>query len=217
MEQTKKQVFVIDDHELVRQGLKQLINGEPDLQVCAEAASVKEVSKLKKTVKPDLAIVDISLPDGNGLDLVKQLRRWRPAMPIIVLSMHDDELFAERALNFGALAYINKQNSAEKLLIGIREVLNNKIYVSSLINERLLRRITGKTDCTSLSPLTSLSDRELQVFEGIGRCKKTKVIAADLNLSIKTIETYKSNIKRKLNLQSGEELTRAAILWSVES
>jgi DNA-binding NarL/FixJ family response regulator len=206
-------VFIVDDHELVRQGLRQLIEGEVDLQFCGEASSVKDALKMRESLSPDVAIVDISLPDGNGLDLIKQLHLWHPEMHIIALSMHDDELYAERALNNGACGYVNKQDSAQKLLVGIRQVIKNKIYVSSEITQRLQQQQQHYELNENKSTIEKLSDRELQVFDFIGRGMKTRDIADKLKLSVKTIETHRRHIKDKLSLTSGTELVRAAVVW----
>jgi len=215
--QEQYQIFIVDDHELVRKGLVQLINSEENLEVCGEATTVYQAKQMKRYLEPDIAIIDISLPDGSGLDLIKNLHQWRPEMKIIVLSMYDDELFAERALNNGALGYVNKQDSAEKLLQAIKQVIMNKVYVSQKMTERLLRKISTKTKSTSVSLIELLSDREIEVFELIGSGKTTSQIAEMLNLSVKTIDTYRSNIKQKLQLGSGAELTRSAVLWSLEN
>ena len=209
-------VFIVDDHELIRQGLRQLIDGEVNLQLCGEANCVKDALKLRASLKPDIAIVDISLPDGNGLDLIKQLHNWHPKMKVIVLSMHDDELYAERAINNGASGYINKQNSAQKLLEGIRKVMNNNIYVSPEITKRLQQQPNYSLSKKSNIAL-KLSDRELQVFDFIGKGLKTKDIANKLKLSVKTIETHRRHIKDKLSLSSGTELVRTAVLWTLEN
>lgn len=210
-------VFIVDDHELVRQGLRQLIEGEIDLKLCGEAANVSDALKMRASLKPDVAIIDISLPDGNGLDLIKQLHNWQPKMRIIALSMHDDELYAERALNNGASGYINKQDSAQKLLVGIRQVIKNKIFVSPKITKRLKQRESTNISSEKNSRILKLTDRELQVFSSIGEGMKTKDIAKNLKLSIKTIETHRRHIKDKLSLTSGIELVRAAIMWKLES
>ena len=210
-------VFIVDDHELVRQGLRQLIEGEVDLKLCGEAANVSDALKMRSSLKPDVAIIDISLPDGNGLDLIKQLHHWQPKMRIIALSMHDDELYAERALNNGASGYINKQDSAQKLLIGIRQVINNKIFVSLEVAKRLKQHETNYVPSEKNSIILKLTDRELQIFDLIGKGMKTKDIANNLKLSIKTIETHRRHIKDKLSLTSGTELVRAAIMWTLES
>jgi DNA-binding NarL/FixJ family response regulator len=211
------QVFIVDDHELVRQGLRQLIDGEFDLQFCGEARNVKEALTMRSSISPDVAIIDISLPDGNGLDLIKQLHRWQPKMHIIALSMHDDELYAERAINNGASGYINKQDSAQKLLIGIRDVINNKIYVKPDIAKRMHQYQSNHGPSDNKNIILKLSDRELQVFDFIGKGMNTTQIANTLNLSVKTIETHRRHIKDKLLLNSGTELTRAAIMWKLET
>ncbi|MFT7008556.1 MAG: DNA-binding NarL/FixJ family response regulator [Colwellia sp.] len=210
-------VFIVDDHELVRQGLRQLIEGEADLKLCGEAANVSDALKMRSSIRPDVAIIDISLPDGNGLDLIKQLHNWQPNMRIIALSMHDDELYAERALNNGASGYINKQDSAQKLLIGIRQVINNKIFVNPEVTKRLKQHEPNQSSCEKNSSILKLTNRELQVFDFIGRGLKTKDIANNLKLSIKTIETHRRHIKDKLSLTSGTELVRAAIMWTLET
>jgi DNA-binding NarL/FixJ family response regulator len=213
-------IFIIDDHELVRQGLRQLINGEVDLQLCGEASNIKDALKMRASLRPDVVIVDISLPDGNGLDLIKQLHHWLPKMRIIALSMHDDELYAERALNNGASGYINKQDSAQKLLVGIRQVIKNKIFVSLGIAKRLQQQAnkeSNKALCEKNSTILKLSNRELQVFDSIGKGMKTQDIADNLKLSIKTIETHRRHIKDKLSLSSGTELVRTAIMWQFEN
>jgi DNA-binding NarL/FixJ family response regulator len=210
-------VFIVDDHELVRQGLRQLIEGETDLKLCGEAANVSDALKMRSSLKPDVAIIDISLPDGNGLDLIKQLHNWQPKMRIIALSMHDDELYAERALDNGASGYINKQDSAQKLLVGIREVINNKIFVSPEVARRIKQREPDYIPCKKNSPILKLTNRELQVFDLIGKGIKTKDIANNLKLSIKTIETHRRHIKDKLSLTSGTDLVRAAIMWTLDS
>ena len=213
----KYRILIVDDHELVRKGLRQIINAENDMQVCGEATNVNQAKKMCKVLKPDLAIVDISLPDGNGLDLIKTLLNWQPELKILVLSMYDDELFAERALNSGALGYINKQDSAEKILEALTRISTGKIYVSSQITERLLKRISPKEPNKNTSSVSLLSDREIHVYEQIGNGKKTSEIAKQLNLSVKTVETYRRNIKNKLKLTSGIELARSAVLWSLDS
>jgi DNA-binding NarL/FixJ family response regulator len=210
-------VFIVDDHELVRQGLKQLIEGEFDLEICGEASNVQEALKMRASLKPDVAIVDISLPDGNGLDLIKQLHTWQPNMHIIALSMHDDELYAERAINNGASGYINKQDSAQKLLMGIREVIHNKVFVTPEIAKRMQQNRPAHKSHARNSAISKLTDRELQVFDFIANGLKTTEIASKLKLSIKTIETHRRHIKDKMSLNSGTELVRAALMWKLEN
>ena len=210
-------VFIVDDHELVRQGLRQLIDGESDLQLCGEASNVREALQMRASLNPDVAIVDISLPDGDGLDLIKQLHSWKPHMQIIALSMHDDELYAERALNNGASGYINKQDSAQKLLVGIRQVIKHQIFVSPEVAKRLQLLQSNQVSIEKKNTLTKLTNREFQVFDSIGRGLKTKEIAHKLKLSVKTIETHRRHIKDKLSLTSGTQLVRAAIMWTLEN
>ena len=216
MELKVHNIFIVDDHELIRQGLCQLVNGEIDMHICGEAANVHGALKMRKTLTPDLAIVDLSLPDGSGLDLIKQLHNWDPGMHIIALSMHDDELYAERALNCGARGYINKQDSAHKLLVGIRQVMNNKIFVKPEITEKIRKKSSIKTTNKNVLSMDILTNRELQVFESIGQGISTKKTAQLLNVSIKTIESHRRHIKDKFNLYSGIELTRSAILSYLE-
>lgn len=209
-------VFIVDDHELVRQGLRLLIDGEVDLQVCGEAASVHDAMNMKASLHPDVAIIDISLPDGSGLDLIKNLHSWQPKMRIIALSMHDDVLYADRALNNGASGYINKQDSAQKLLVGIRQVINNKIFVSPEIAQQLQANQSNNMLNEKHNIILKLSNRQLQIFDFIGSGMSTNEIADKLKLSVKTIETHRRHIKDKLSLRSGAELVRVATIWAVE-
>lgn len=210
-------IFVVDDHPLVRRGLRQLIEDEPDLMVCCESGSIAETLQSIEHCIPDLLIIDISLPDGNGLDLVKRLLARDPGIRILVSSMHDEELFAQRALRAGAKGYLNKQEAAERVLDAVRQILKGKMYVSQRMTERLLQDVAANAPRSSRSPIERLSDRELEVFELIGRGQGASEIANKLNLSVKTIETHRANIKRKLNLASANELTRSAVQWSLEN
>ena len=209
-------IFIVDDHPLVRSGFHQLIAGEPDLSVCCEAGSVAEALEQLTVHEPDLAIVDISLPDGNGLDLIKRMRARAPHMGVLVASMHDEDLLAERALRAGAMGYINKQEAAEQVIGAIRQILKGRIYVSEAVAERLLRSVADHGGDVQHSPVEFLSDRELEVFDLIGRGLGTGDIAERLHLSVKTIETYRANIKKKLRLKTAAELSRSAIQWSLE-
>lgn len=213
----KADIFIVDDHELVRRGLRQLINGTMDMQVSAEAASIAAaLQHLATEHTPDVAIIDLSLPDGNGIELIKRLHAKHPAMRLLVSSMHDEELYAERALLAGARGYINKQETAERVLDALRAILQGRIY----LNERMRTRLGDSTDSEgprdSTAPLEQLSDRELEVYELIGRGHRTTEIAQYLHLSIKTIETYRAHIKRKLNLESSAALTCSAVRWTLE-
>ncbi len=210
-------IFIIDDHDLVRRGLRELVKGEADMHVCGEAATVAETLQRIGDCFPDVAIVDITLPDGNGIELIKRLAARSPNMRILVSSMHDEELFAERALIAGAKGYINKQETAERVIDGIRHVFKGKVFLSPRMTERLLRDFAGHPAAAGDSPVERLSDRELEVFELIGRGLSTTEIAESLSLSVKTIETYRAHIKRKLKLESGAALVRSAVQWCLEA
>jgi DNA-binding NarL/FixJ family response regulator len=214
---SKAVIFVVDDHELIRRGLRELINATADLQVCCEGASVAEaMQRLAAGNRPDLAIIDLSLPDGNGIELIKRLHNRYPGMPLLVSSMHDEELFAERCLLAGARGYINKQETAERVIEAIRQILRGNVYLSRNMTERLMRRPRQNNHQTPASPVERLSDRELEVYELIGHGQSTAKIAESLHLSIKTIETYRAHIKRKLSLESSAALTRSAVQWTLE-
>jgi DNA-binding NarL/FixJ family response regulator len=212
----KASILVVDDHPLVRTGLAELLRHEADLDVCCEAASLQEAVQFLASGSPDVAVVDISLPDGNGLDLVKRLRTRHPNTRVLVLSMHDEALLAQRVLDAGALGYINKEEAAETIVGAIRHVLTGKIWTSPRRNAQL--QIAGAPAAAKSqdSPLATLSNRELEVFELIGRGAGTGEIATKLHLSVKTIETYRANIKKKLQLTTAGELTRRAVQWSLD-
>jgi len=212
-----KNILIVDDHPLVRSGFRQLIESENDLNVCCEAATMDEALQLIKHCLPDLAIIDLSLPDGNGLELIKRIHTQHTSIPILVSSMHDEDLFAERALRAGAKGYINKQEAGEQVINAARQVLNGKIYLSTHMTERLLREQDGNPLTPPLSPVEHLSNRELEVFELIGHGMTTSEIADKLHLSVKTIETHRANIKTKLGLCSAGELTRSAVQWTLDS
>lgn len=209
-------IMIVDDHALVRHGLSQLISCEADLEVCAQAATVDEALEQLAT-NPDLIVVDISLKDGNGIELIKQIKSKDEDMKMLVSSMHDESLFAERALHAGARGYINKQESTEKVIDAIRHVLGGHIYLSPRMTDRLLHGVVEGQKMPETSSIEKLSDRELQVFELIGRGLSTRQIANQLELSIKTIETHREHIKSKLNLKNGAELSRHAVRWVLES
>lgn len=210
-------ILVVDDHPLVRSGLRLLIDGEQDLCVCAEAGSIAEALIELENSKPDLAIVDVSLPDGSGLDLIKRMHAHHPDLPVLVSSMHNDDLFSERVLRTGAKGYINKQEAAEKVIDAIRQVLQGKIYLSQDMTDRLLHNIADNSPIVRDSPIAHLSNREVEVFQLIGQGLGTSKIAEKLHLSIKTIETHRANIKKKLGLNSANELIRTAMQWSLEA
>ena len=208
--------MIVDDHPLVRSGLRQLFESEIDFSVCCEAANIAQALTLITEYSPDFAIIDLSLPDGSGLDLIKRLLIKHPHLPILVSSMHDEDLFADRALSAGAKGYINKQEAGEELITAARKVLGGNIYLSHRMSERY--KSQPATDIYNLngSLRKHLSNRELEVFELIGHGITTRVIAETLHLSIKTIESHRSNIKSKLGLHSAGELTRSAVRWTLE-
>jgi DNA-binding NarL/FixJ family response regulator len=211
----KKRVFVVDDHPIVRQGLAQMVDREADLMVCGEAEDASTVLQAIANVKPDILIVDISLNGPDGLELLKNLRTRYPVLPVLILSMHDESIYAERALRAGANGYIMKQEAAEKVLAAVRQILNHETYVSDRVASKILQRYISGSDSPKSSPLSDLSDRELEVFRLIGMGHSTRMIAEELHLSIKTVESYQAHIKDKLSLKNGRELVQHAIRWAL--
>ena len=207
-------ILIVDDHPLVRAGLSQLIGDCPDLEVCGEAADMAEALKQIDASSPDLAIIDLSLAGGSGLDLIEHIKSRDRDILMLVASMHDETLYAERVLAAGARGYINKQEAQESIIQAIRQVLNGKVYLSQHMTERLL---SGMVDATGEKrDIDSLSNRELQVFELIGQGVTTSQMAEQLNLSVKTIETHQAHIKKKLGLGSAHELNQRAIRWVMD-
>jgi DNA-binding NarL/FixJ family response regulator len=198
---------------MMREGLAQLVNGETDLTICGQAGTGREALELAGKTNPDLLLVDISLPDKNGLEVVKDLREFHPGLPVLVISMHDESLYAERALRAGARGYIMKQEGGKKLMEAIRRVLSGKIYVSDNIASTILESVSGMEREAAQTPIKKLSDREFEVLQLLGNGKGTSQIAAQLHLSTKTVEAHRANIKRKLGLRSGTELVRYAVRW----
>jgi DNA-binding NarL/FixJ family response regulator len=213
----KRCILVVDDHPLVRAGVCALIHGEPDLAVCGEAGTASEALALFRRTTPDVVIVDLALPDGSGLDLVKRLAGAENPPRILVCSMHEESLFAERALKAGAHGYINKQEATSHVISAIRRILSGQIYLSAHMTEVTLQRLAGgKAGSEVTASVQNLSNRELEVFRLTGQCLSSSQIAEHLHLSVKTVETHRANIKRKLNLKSGNELTRYAVQWILE-
>jgi DNA-binding NarL/FixJ family response regulator len=210
-ESRKTRIFLVDDHPVVRIGLKELINQKPDLLVCGEAESAEAALQAILSLHPDLAIVDLSLQGAGGLGLIKDLKIRHPKLPVLVLSMHEESLYAERALRAGARGYVMKREARTQLESAIRRTVGGKIYLSKRMSDRLLELVTGPVQAKKGQPLEQLSDRELEVFEMIGRGKGTSEIAKLLHLSVKTIEGYRANIKTKLGLKSALELVRYAL------
>ena len=209
----KARIFIVDDHPVLREGLSLRINRQVDLTVCGEADNPGQALKAIGTSKPDLALVDLSLKDGSGLDLIKNLKQRHPKLLTLVLSMHEEDLYAERALRAGARGYIMKHEATENVIVAIRRVLSGKVYLSEKISSRLLDvAFAGKLD--PKAPLINqLTDRELEVFELLGEGLGSREISLHLHLSIKTIEAYREHIKEKLRLKNSRELIHQAILW----
>ena len=212
----KSKVLVVDDHPIVRQGLALLINRETDLIVCAEAEDARMAMQSISTAKPDILVVDISLNGPDGLDLLKDIRARHPELPVLILSMHDESIYAERALRAGAQGYIMKQEATEKVLVALRRILSNEIYVSERIANRMLQRYIGSPGEGRPSSVSDLTDRELEVFRLIGEGHSTRQIAEQLHISVKTVESYQAHIKEKLSLRSARELVQHAIQWSID-
>ncbi|MBF0558344.1 MAG: response regulator transcription factor [Nitrospirae bacterium] len=210
----KTRIMIIDDHPFVRYGITQLINSESDLTVCCEAGDYHDALSKFESAKPDLAIVDLSLKDINGIELIKEMKTRCPSIYVLVLSMHDESYYAGRAIRAGAKGYVMKQDGTEVLIKAIRTVLSGRMYVSQKIASALIERSSGHMPASNGDIIETLSDRELQVFELIGKGIKTKEIADILNLSVKTVETYRGNIKSKLNISNAAGLMKQAVLWS---
>lgn len=209
---TKARIFLIDDHPLVREWLTNLIHQQPDLQVCGEAESAPQAFDAVTKLRPDIAIVDISLKNGSGIELIKNFRSVAPEVAVIVLSMHDESLYAERALRAGARGYIMKRETAKKVISAIRQVLQGKLYLSEPMRAFFAEKFVGDPPATSL-PVGELSDRELEVFQLLGQGYETRQIAASLNISMKTVQAFCARIKEKLTLTSATELLREAVRW----
>jgi len=210
-------ILIVDDHPIVRQGLRMTIEAESDLTICGEAEGMSQAMQLFLETAPDVVIVDISLENGSGIELVKELMSHNEDVRILVCSMHEESLFAVRALHAGAKGYINKEQATDKLVEAIRRVAAGRVYLSEQMTDRMLTRQVGAGDEPPQSAIESLSDRELEVFEQIGHGVTTRQIAEKLHLSPKTVETYRENIKHKLNLANATELTQHAVQWVLES
>lgn len=213
----KKNVLVIEDHPIVARGLVQLINKQSDLTVCATSSTARSTIEYIKKNNPDMITIDISLKDSSGLELIKDINLQFPNIPILVISMHDESVYAERSIKAGASGYIMKESITKELLKAIYQVLKGKIYLSNKMSSVILNKsIKGEMN-KKTSIIDQLSDRELEVFNYIGNGLTTKEIAKKTNLGIKTIETYKSKIKEKLNLKNSNQLIRYAVEWLIKS
>ncbi len=214
--EAKRKVFIIDDHPIVREGLALLINQEPDLTICGEAWDAYSALEKLESARPDIVVLDLSLEGPDGLEVLKRIRDRRPDLAVLVLSMHDESIYAERALSAGAHGYIMKQEASEKVLEAIRRILREEIWVSEEIANRLLHRIVRGAAPEPDSPMDTLSDRELEVFRLIGAGHATRQIARQLNISVKTVESYQAHIKQKLSLKNARELIQYAIEWTIQ-
>jgi DNA-binding NarL/FixJ family response regulator len=216
MTSKRTRIVLIDDHPVVRRGMNDLLSHEPDLLVCGEAEGETDALVTLEEQKPDVVVLDLTLKDGNGVDLIKQIRGRFHDTRIVVLTMHDESLFGARCFRAGAAGFVNKEEASEKVIEAIRTVCTGRLYLSDRLAERVLRRAFGNAEDPSGSELDNLTDRELEVFGMIGRGMTTRQIADRLHLSHKTIESYRENIKAKLNLQNAVELTQRAVRWTME-
>jgi len=209
----RRRLLVVDDHPFMRAGLAQLIDRQPDLQVAFEAGSPAEALKLLEKEKPDLVLSDITMPGRSGAEFIKDLHALHPGLPVLVISMHDETIYAERMLRAGARGYIMKEAGGEALLTAVRQVLSGQVYVSAKLSARLLENLSGGRPRGSNSPIAKLTDREFEVFQLIGQGKGTQEIAAQLHLSTKTVDVHRANIKGKLGIADGTALVRHAVRW----
>jgi DNA-binding NarL/FixJ family response regulator len=209
----KTKILLVDDHPLVREWLASLINQQSDLQVCGETDSAPKALQMMGVVHPEVAIVDISMEGGSGLELIKNIKASHPGVMVIVLSMHDEALYAERALRAGARGYIMKREATKRILEAIRGVLGGKLYLSDKMAMIMAEKFVDGHIKTAVSLIEKLSDRELEVFQLLGRCYTTRQIADELHVSFKTVQSFCARIKEKLNLSSAAELLREAVRW----
>ena len=212
----KTKILVVDDHPIVRERLAELINQEADLIVCGEAEDSNQALKAARELQPDLAIVDITLKDTYGIELIKHLKEIQPKLPVLVLSMHDESLYGERALRAGAKGYLTKQQATKQVISAIRKILAGEIYVSEQMAASILHKVAGGKSPTGDSPTDVLTDRELEVFQLLGQGLPVKQIAENLFVSVKTVEAHREHIKQKMNFKSSSELLRYAIQFTMK-
>jgi len=209
----KARILLVDDHPIVRERLIDVISREPDLVVCAEAEDrMSGLAAVEKT-RPDLVIVDLTLKNSNGLDLIKDIHSRWPRMLMLVVSMHDETLYAERVIRAGARGFITKQEASRRIMQAIRTVLANELYLNEAAAKQIIKRMAGPEEGQADNPAACLADRELQVFELTGKGKNVRQIATELRIGVKTVETYRARIREKLNLETGSDLLQAAISW----
>ena len=209
----KARVYLVDDHPILRQGLVLLISAQADMEICGEASVAQDALRGIADLAPDIAIVDISLEGMNGIELIRVIKQRQHSLRVLVLSMHDESLYAERALRGGADGYIMKAEPPEAILAAVRQVLNGDVFLSARMSKRILREVVGVEDHAA-SPMDRLTDRELEVFVHISQGLGTRQIAERLHVSIKTVESHRANIRERLALQDGNELLRYAIEWA---
>jgi len=213
----KHTIIIVDDHPIVRQGFEQLLEQEPDLQVLGGAEDAQGALELIRKQVPDVVLVDLSLKNSSGLELIKDLVVQFPGIAILVVSLHDEDVYAERTIRAGARGFIMKAEATENVLTAVRQVLRGEIYLSDRMKTRLLEKIVTSKSGESASLMDGLSDREMEVFELIGEGMKNQAIASKLHISIKTVETYKSHLKNKLRLNDGAELMQRAVEWNLKN
>ena len=210
-------ILVVDDHPVVRQGLSMALGRNPRLTICGEADGMQSALSLIRESPPDLVLADLDLDGASGLDLVKELRAEHPDLPVLILSMHDEEVYAERVLRAGARGYLMKNETPEKLVAGILAVLAGEVALSDRMKEKILASLAGTRDGKQGFSIDRLTDRELEVFRLIGEGKSTRQTAEKLSLSVKTIEAHIAHVKRKLGVESGRDLQHKAYSWATSS
>lgn len=210
---TNKRIYIVDDHPLMRKGLAMTIDKEMGYEVCGQAESAEQALAEMVSLNPDAAVVDISLPGMNGIELIKNVLHQKPNLKILVVSRHDEELYAERALRAGAKGYLMKLEAAEILITALRQIINGGIYLSEKIGAKMIMKMTSGNAAKSDNPLDLLSDRELEVFELTGKGLSTREIGEKLHISVKTVESHRANIKDKLQVETANDLMRHAVRW----
>jgi DNA-binding NarL/FixJ family response regulator len=211
--ENRKRVLLVDDHPMMRAGLAHLIERQPDLTVCGEAANPAEAFKALPSARPDIVLADLTMPGRSGLEFVKDLLAATPTLRILVVSMHDEAVFAERALRAGARGYIMKEAGGEAVVAAIRQILRGEVYVSPAMSARILEGLSSKKPRGSSSPIEKLSDREFEIFQLVGQGRSTRDIAEQLHLSPKTVDVHRSHLKEKLELKDSTSLVRYAVRW----
>ncbi len=209
----KKRILLVDDHGIVREGIAELVNGHNEFVICGSVATAGEAMDAVMKLKPDLVVADLSLEGGSGLDLIKNLKALNPLQKILVLSMHDESLYAERALRAGAHGYVMKRAESATVLQAIRAVLDGQVFLSAAMRDRMLQKVVGNTAKPDATGMAHLSDREMEVFQLIGQGRTTRLIAKQLHISVSTVETHRGHLKEKLNLANSTELMRRAVEW----